>query len=875
MQSDEKHRGVNDSHNEQKEYQSLFWVPMLYQTAESATMIVEGMLDDIADFYQSNGDDNTRKSMLQMEERDQDDGGPKKRREQILGDDSLGNEVVATRVEVVTKSDDTVFTILSVLKSHFLFSKLHDYELEDVVDSMIDEQFEEGDDVIIEGEVGDKYYILEEGSCDIIINSETVGQLPKASSFGDLALMYNSPRAATIRASMDCTCWSLEKKFFRQAMVTSSSNQTGNLATFLGKLKLFESLNMVSLSQLAKSLTLKTYNAGDYIITQGEIGENFYVIYKGKVRITKTGDDGVEIPLITLGEGAVFGERALIKKEPRAANVIADGSTECYSLAKDDFANMLGGIISQMNELNNMRILRSCPVFTELSDRSLQKVRELVKNREMFSGQRLLCDSNNLFIILEGQVISPDGEVFKVGSVVGDLTVNADDVTPSVTCKSDEATIGILARNMMLEQIEAQKNGDDIDEIEEHVAENADPEDEALEKLQKNLDIRKESAAKRIRSVQEYVCRDLLDLEIVKPLGKGTFGNVYLAKHKGTGKTMALKCLDKQVLVKASQGAYVKRECEALYNLFHPFIANYYGVFVVPRKVIFAIENVPGLELWSYLYDKDRKEKGAHGGLPILNATLYLAQIVLALEHIHHLGFAYRDLKSENMLFDSKGYIKVVDFGFAKSVPFFNKTGEVQYRTFTLCGTPDYMAPEVVLTQGHDKSADYWALGCLCYEMLKASTPFESMSQKRTFEKIVRSQKFLAFPTTFDPHMKSFIRRLMHPKAALRIGALQNGFGDIKEHAIFNTKGAGTTSFDSLLNYEVEMPFVPVGDIDTSIDDHEKTAEDLQREFDEGLSGGPDVEGIDLVEEAAIEDDINDGLFQDLLDVGEDQSHLD
>eukprot|EP00606_Chrysophyceae_sp_TOSAG23-5_P000659 GSChrysophyteH2.ASY1.ANO1.81.1 assembled CDS len=752
MQSDEKHRGVNDSHNEQKEYQSLFWVPMLYQTAESATMIVEGMLDDIADFYQSNGDDNTRKSILQMEERDQDDGGPKKRREQILGDDSLGNEVVATRVEVVTKSDDTVFTILSVLKSHFLFSKLHDYELEDVVDSMIDEQFEEGDDVIVEGEVGDKYYILEEGSCDIIINSETVGQLPKASSFGDLALMYNSPRAATIRASMDCTCWSLEKKFFRQAMVTSSSNQTGNLASFLGKLKLFESLNMVSLSQLAKSLTLKTYNAGDYIITQGEIGENFYVIYKGKVRITKTGDDGVEIPLITLGEGAVFGERALIKKEPRAANVIADGSTECYSLAKDDFANMLGGIISQMNELNNMRILRSCP---------------------------------------------------------------------------------------------------------------------------KNLDIRKESAAKRIRSVQEYACKDLLDLEIVKPLGKGTFGNVYLAKHKGTGKTMALKCLDKQVLVKASQGAYVKRECEALYNLFHPFIANYYGVFVVPRKVIFAIENVPGLELWSYLYDKDRKEKGAHGGLPILNATLYLAQIVLALEHIHHLGFAYRDLKSENMLFDSKGYIKVVDFGFAKSVPFFNKTGEVQYRTFTLCGTPDYMAPEVVLTQGHDKSADYWALGCLCYEMLKASTPFESMSQKRTFEKIVRSQKFLAFPTTFDPHMKSFIRRLMHPKAALRIGALQNGFGDIKEHAIFNTKGAGTTSFDSLLNYDVEMPFVPVGDIDTSIDDHEKSAEDLQREFDEGLSGGPDVEGIDLVEEAAIEDDINDGLFQDLLDVGEDQGHLD
>ncbi len=857
---------------ETKEYQSLFWVPMLYQTAESATLIVEGMLDDIGDFYEHDDDGNIRGSVLQVKEqkeREIEDGG-RKRRAQILGDDSLGNEVVATRVEVVTKSDDTVFTILSVLKSHFLFSKLHDYELEDVVDSMVDEYFEDGDDIIVEGEVGDKYYILEEGQCDIMINGHTVGQVPKANSFGDLALMYNSPRAATIRASCDCTCWSLEKKFFRQAMVTSSSNQTGNLAVFLGKLKLFESLNMESLSQLAKSLTLKTYNDGDYIITQGEIGEEFYVIYKGKVRITKTGDDGREIPLISLSEGAVFGERALIKKEPRAANVIADtsmGPCECYSLSKDDFASMLGGIIEQMNELNNMRILRSAQIFTDLTDKALAVVRSKVKNREMFNGQRLLCDSTNVFIVLDGEVISPEGVLFKVGHVVGGLTSAADDETPSVTCKSDEAIVGILARSAILDQLEEQKNGDEPEDdgAADAAKSNVDPEEEALEQLQQNIDLRKASAVQRVAATQEYQCGDLLDLNVIKPLGKGTFGNVYLAKNKSTGKTMALKCLDKAVLVKASQGMYVKRECECLFHLCHPFIAAYYGVFVIPRKVVFSMENVPGQELWSYLNSNDR-EKGPHGGLPTAHVTLYIAQIVLALEHIHTLGYCYRDLKSENMLFDVKGYIKVVDFGFAKSVPYFNKAGEIQYRTFTLCGTPDYMAPEVVLTQGHDKSADYWALGCLTYEMLRGSTPFESMSQKRTFEKIVRSQRFLDFPHTFDPHMKSFVRRLMHPKAALRIGALQNGFGDIKDHAVFNTTGKGTTDFDKLLNYQVDMPYIPETiDLHGGEDGIQKTEEQLQNEFDAGMDA--EMEMIDLVEESAVEDDVNEGLFQDLLDI--------
>jgi protein kinase A len=120
-----------------------------------------------------------------------------------------------------------------------------------------------------------------------------------------------------------------------------------------------------------------------------------------------------------------------------------------------------------------------------------------------------------------------------------------------------------------------------------------------------------------------------------------------------------------------------------------------------------------------------------------------------------------------------------------------------------MCSLP---CRELVLTQGHDKSIDYWAFGVLVYELLCGHTPFESSNQQRTFEKIVHSQKHLNFPASFDPHCKSLIRRLLHPNAALRIGALQNGIDDIKNHAFFSMQNV---DFKALLNQDVPMAYIP------------------------------------------------------------------
>jgi hypothetical protein len=172
---------------------------------------VDEMLELISNFHDQDTAPQYRNSFIKEK-------GKLKKRNQILGD-MQDNEVVATRVDCVFKTDNTKYSILCVLKQHFLFSQLHNYELEDVIDSMQERNVNEGDIIIQEGDSGDVFYVLEEGSCEIIIGTTSVGKLNEKTSFGDLALMYNCPRAATIKALTDCTLWCLDRVFFRQAMV--------------------------------------------------------------------------------------------------------------------------------------------------------------------------------------------------------------------------------------------------------------------------------------------------------------------------------------------------------------------------------------------------------------------------------------------------------------------------------------------------------------------------------------------------------------------------------------------------------------------------------------------------------------------------------
>lgn len=804
-----------------KEYRTLFWVPMLFETAKMAENLIEEMLEVITDFHEN--DDSNPVFRNSVSERK---GVPKQRRNQILGD-VQDSEPITTRVDVVLKSDMTKYNLLSVFKRHFLFSQLRDYELDDLIDVMQSQYVGEGETIIEMGAAGDVFYILEEGECEILINDNSLGFIEAPASFGDLALMYNCPRAATIVACSDCTLWTLDRVFFRQAMVTSSSNQNVQLTQFLSKIALFETLGVQNINQLARSLTKQSFDDGQYIIKQGDIGEQFYVIHKGYVAVSITDDSGNEQFLpYELGEGEVFGERALIKKEPRKANCVARGPVEVYFLESQDFYSMLGEFVETFNKINEFRIIRAISLFSEISDYRLKDLIRTLKSHRMFHGQRVVCDNDDIYLVMEGTFETSTGLTFPTADGVrsiGDAEESAADVAGALTASSDEGLLVSFSRDILLDlqmksksdtsnsrksMLDTRRSSSMLNDGKDGSVILTGAGGEEIEKEIKASSMRRKASARARRSsCAHFQCHSLAELDIIQPLGKGTFGSVYLASHKTSGKRMALKCLDKKALVDSGQHHYVKREVIALQNFTHPFLAQYYGILLSAHKVFFLLEFISGGEMWTYIYDDAvNPNKNAWGGINLDDATNYAATVILALEHIHGLGYSYRDLKPENLLISENGYLKLVDFGFAKQIPFMNKKDEVQFRSFTLCGTPDYMAPELVLTQGHDKSIDYWAYGILIYEFICGRTPFESTNQQRTFEKIVHSQKHLSFPNDFNPHCKSLIRRLLHPNAALRLGALQNGFDDIKRHAFFVMQN---TDFDGLMQQTVEMPYVP------------------------------------------------------------------
>lgn len=194
---------------------------------------------------------------------------------------------------------------------------------------------------------------------------------------------------------------------------------------------------------------------------------------------------------------------------------------------------------------------------------------------------------------------------------------------------------------------------------------------------------------------------------------------------------------------------------------------------------------VPGGELFSHLRRAGRFTADV--------TRFYLASIILAIDYLHRRDVIYRDLKPENLLLDRDGYLRIADFGFAKIVP---------DRTFTLCGTPEYLAPEIVLSKGHGKAVDWWALGILAFEMLAGYPPFYDDHPMGIYEKILANK--IAFPSHIDPWAKDLIRRLLTADRSKRLGNLRGGAKDVMNHKWFTG-----VDWATLERREIGAPIIP------------------------------------------------------------------
>lgn len=279
---------------------------------------------------------------------------------------------------------------------------------------------------------------------------------------------------------------------------------------------------------------------------------------------------------------------------------------------------------------------------------------------------------------------------------------------------------------------------------------------------------------------------NLGDFELSTTLGTGTFGRVILAKEKKNGEFYALKIMSIADIIRLKQVEHVQNEKRILVKVENPFVVNLLWTHHDSKFLYMVFEYVCGGELFTYLRTA--------GKFNNTTGLFYSAEIVSALAHLHSVNIVYRDLKPENLLLDKEGHVKITDFGFAK---------EVLDKTWTLCGTPEYLAPEIIQSKGHNKAVDWWALGVLIYEMLIGYPPFFDDNPFGIYEKILAGK--VEWPKTLDnSHAKDLIKKLLVHDRTRRLGCLKNGAEDVKAHKWF--KGI---DWDVVIQRKLKPPIVP------------------------------------------------------------------
>ncbi|XP_018567559.1 protein kinase DC2 [Anoplophora glabripennis] len=259
---------------------------------------------------------------------------------------------------------------------------------------------------------------------------------------------------------------------------------------------------------------------------------------------------------------------------------------------------------------------------------------------------------------------------------------------------------------------------------------------------------------------------DIEDFNIIKTIGTGTFGRVLLCKNKETDQYGAMKILCLADVIRLKQVEHVKNEKHILEEIRHPFIVNLLWCDKDDICIYMLFEYVCGGELFTYLRNAGR--------FTTSTGNFYSAEIVSALEYLHSRNIVYRDLKPENLLLDREGHLKITDFGFAK---------KLTDRTWTLCGTPEYLAPEIIQSKGHNKAVDWWALGVLVYEMLAGYPPFYDDNPFGIYEKILSGK--IEWPKHLDPVAKDIIKKLLVQDRTKRLGNMKCGADDVKRHRWF------------------------------------------------------------------------------------------
>ena len=679
---------------------------------------------------------------------------------------------------VVPKAKDELEFLKRVLMENFIFGGLTPGEQTLFVLAM--ERFHCAPNTVLMREgtpPGDDYfYILKKGRVTILKDGQKLSHGKPGSCFGELSLLYNAPRAVTIVvANRPAQLFRLDRKSFRSLLANSYRQSSQSTLQVLRRVEIFKHLQDNILIKIAALLTVVEKQKGKFIVRKGEPGQVFYIIQQGRVKVTNAGLGDAKYMDQILGPGDFFGERALLTGEPRAADVVAVENVTLLALDKTTSEKMVGDLSALLDTALDKRKLCGIPALAEanLEPYEYEKLMSRMIHVEFAAGQILTTEGMPLPSILEpGIYLIKQGRISQTASKGRSVQLNAGDYFGQSFLHANVQTYRAHSTTKVLEHAVCKRlTAVDISR--------------ALGGLERLS--RKTSVA----AYDQDPTLNLENLEYKTLVGAGTFGQVWLTCDRRDQACYALKCQIKRDLISKRQVKGVLREKNLMATIHHPYILRLLNAFQDSTRIYMVVNALQGGELFSLIHTPEQD------GIPEEAARFYSANIYEALLYLHDRFILYRDLKPENVLLDSDGYCVLIDLGFAKVVT---------DKTYTLCGTPLYLAPEIVLSRGYDKGVDNWSFAALIYEMLMGYSPFytKNITQMMLFKRIVRAD--YSFPEWADCSDTAIdlIARLLVLNPNHRLGALAGGDNDIREHPWLASISAA-----DLMTKSISVPWIP------------------------------------------------------------------
>lgn len=748
--------------------------------------------------------------------------------------------------------------------------------------TMVGCEFAEGKELCMQGVPGTSFFIISEGTADVVVDGKVVRTLRAGSCCGELSAMGASSRSATVRATSAVKAVCARAKVFKLFFGDRIETKRAEWAPFLASLRLAagatapplsEHLSAYGMALLADVLQPVDFPDGEWLSKKGAAaGSLAGGAWDGRVYFVVEGEVVDEKQNVLCRVGQAFGqlealqckaasidtrrargklrcaaveasafrwlvpsEAAEAPAEPSTTTLTSpapppkpdlqhfadlwtteqmlDGLVSPKSIPEEDSVSTLAGksaptepttplnplpttrtrepgllmpIDTSAYEASAKRVaeyerqLERVPMLQGLKREQRQKLIDAIEEVSFHSGEVIVAEgraSPYLYLIMSGRVtLSKRGEgdlgTRKAGDFFGERSLQSSGpalatATAAAACSLARIERGAFDRMLGKAALEAWSTTLAGAKTARGVAKST-----WMQQASARAAARRAPAAEVINA--PVVEADTFERAEAgssmhhftvgrKPIGTGGFGKVHCCCHTPSGTLYALKVLDKSMICKMGQAAQVVSESSTLTVVNHPFIANKFASLQTPCHAIIILEFCPGGDLYDLLKKRKRLEPTA--------VKAVLCQLMLALEHVHSRSIVHRDIKPENLMLNAQGTLKLTDFGFAKPLKF---------RTFTLCGTPAYMAPEVVLQRGHGKAVDFWATGCVLYELLHGTSPFGAPTANASYALILKNS--VDYPDSLPEDASDLIFQMLQKALSRRIGNMAGGFQDIKDH---------------------------------------------------------------------------------------------